>query len=314
MEGAAALIAILLASYQGENFIEEQIQSILAQTVQDFVLYIGDDGSHDQTAQIAKRYAKAYPDKIVFTQREKNSGSAHNNFLSLMAAHRQEYVMLCDQDDIWERDKIEKSLRCMQKAQEQFGKDTPILVHSDLSVADRSGQITAPSYSHAVLKNPNRTQLHYLLAQNIVTGCTAMYNLALADILREPKGPVVMHDWWLALVAGAFGKIVYLNEATVRYRQHGENTVGVRQVRSAKYLWSRLQAIDGYKQELHASCVQAQTFLSTYEDKLGEQQKKLLGAYAGIPKKNWLARRILPLWLKTTKYGMIKKVAAIFFG
>lgn len=101
--------------------------------------------------------------------------------------------------------KIERTLFAMEKAEEQAGKETPVLVHTDLTVVDEDLRVLASSYRHTVNGNWQRTALHWELAQNTVTGCTAMYNRALGDLLQDEPSFFVMHDWWLALTASAFG-------------------------------------------------------------------------------------------------------------
>ena len=93
------MISILMATYNGEKYICEQIDSLFAQTVQDFTLYVSDDKSADRTCEIIEHYTRRYPGRIVLCRRQSNSGGAQNNFLDLMTAHKDDYVMLCDQED-----------------------------------------------------------------------------------------------------------------------------------------------------------------------------------------------------------------------
>lgn len=171
------MVSILLASYNGAPYIAAQIDSILRQTFRDFMLYIRDDCSNDGTWEIVQAYAAKEPDRIVALQNEENSGSAKHNFFKMMQEHQDNYVMLCDQDDVWHPDKIEKTLSAMRKAEARDGEKTPLLVHTDLAVVNDQLEVMDPSYRHAVNGNWQRTDLHYELAQNTVTGCTAMYNL-----------------------------------------------------------------------------------------------------------------------------------------
>ena len=103
------MVSILLASYNGAPYIAAQIDSILQQTFRDFMLYIRDDCSNDGTWEIVQAYAAKEPDRIVALQNEENSGSAKHNFFKMMQEHQDNYVMLCDQDDVWHPDKIEKN-------------------------------------------------------------------------------------------------------------------------------------------------------------------------------------------------------------
>ena len=139
------MIDILLAAYNGEKYIARQLESLLEQTCQDFTLRICDDCSTDRTADIIYHYAKRYPNKIVFTVNEKNSGSAAFNFFKLLQNSTADYVMFCDQDDVWFKDKVELSLEKIRQAEDNYGSGTPILLHTDLTVTDGELNTISPS-------------------------------------------------------------------------------------------------------------------------------------------------------------------------
>ena len=308
------MVSILMASYNGAPYIAAQIDSILQQTFRDFMLYIRDDCSDDGTWEIIQVYAKKEPNRIVALQSAKNSGSAKHNFFRMMLEHQDDYVMLCDQDDVWCPDKIERTLFAMEKAEEQAGKETPVLVHTDLTVVDEDLRVLASSYRHTVNGNWQRTALHWELAQNTVTGCTAMYNRALGDLLQDEPSFFVMHDWWLALTASAFGLIVPLDEATILYRQHGDNAVGAKFVRSPRYLLRRLFDVKGYRKELAETFLQSESFYDAFRDRLSPEQRALTAGYGSLSQAGWLRRRWFQLKNRTVKYGVVKKAAGFLFG
>jgi hypothetical protein len=176
-------------------------------------------------------------------------------------------------------------------------------------VVDGTLNEIAPSFCANSGLNGNRVQLHQLLVQNTVTGCTVMINRALADLSCE-KAPdeMMMHDWWLALVASAVGNIGFLDRATIDYRQHGNNTVGAKNVYSLGYLWSRLRS-KSLRQSLREAAVQAQAFLDCYTDMLSDQQRELVQAFAqtkdaGLCKRNRIYHKY-----KLYKNGLIRIVA-----
>ena len=109
------MIDILMATYNGEKYIEEQIISILKQSVCDWNLIIQDDCSNDKTVDIIKKYAERYPDKIKYYLRKHQSGSAYKNFFSMIKYSNAEYVMFADQDDVWKEDKIEKQVSFLEE-------------------------------------------------------------------------------------------------------------------------------------------------------------------------------------------------------
>lgn len=276
------MISILLASYNGEKYISEQIESILKQTETDWTLTIRDDCSRDGTPAILVDYAARYPDKIHLLKAEVPSGGAKYNFFALMRAVKDDYVMLCDQDDVWLPDKVEKTLHKMQGMESRFGKNTPLLVHTDLVVVDGALQTLSPSLCAFQRISPERDSLRNLLVQNVVTGCTAMYNRALADKIGETPEVFVMHDWWLALLAAAFGQTSFLNESTMLYRQHSSNSVGAKDARSAGFLVAKLKARKSVRRNYIESFSQAEEFLKQYGTNLTDGQRRLVGEYARL--------------------------------
>ena len=309
-----AMISILLASYNGEKFIAEQIESVLCQTVQDFYLYIRDDKSTDGTLSIVNGYAERYANKVFVSQNEANSGGAKHNFMNMMIERKDDYVMLCDQDDVWRQDKIEVTLNEMLKLEKIYNYKTPLLVQTDLVVVDENLETLSPSYKIAMNMDYRRTKLENLVIQNTLTGCTVMYNHALADLITEDPPFMVMHDWWLMLVASAFGKIGSLDSKTVLYRQHGENEIGAKDVRSIRYRVDRLRDYGDAKRAINETYLQAQSFLEAFKHKLCSRSKKLLSDYGDIPNHRKLARWIIMCRLGTYKNNVSRKIAQFVFA
>src|SRR5699024_4749681 len=126
-----------------------------------------------------------------------------------------DYLMFADADDFWLPDKVEKTFAKMREMEREAGTGCPILVHTDLAVADGSLRVIAPSLFRYEKLSPQRNSLRELLAQNNVTGCTVMINRALRKLIRQAPADAVMHDWWAALAAAAFGRIGVLDEPTI---------------------------------------------------------------------------------------------------
>lgn len=305
------MISILLASYNGEKYIAEQIESILNQTEKNFCLYINDDCSTDNTFKIAKEYEKKYPDKIKVTKNDKNSGSAKYNFINMMIEHKDKYVMLCDQDDIWIPNKIEITLKKMLEFENRYGKETPILIHTDLKVVDASLNEISNSSKNYLCANYNKTKLNNLIIQNIVTGCTVIYNKALAKLILYPNGFIVMHDWWIALIASAFGVVNHCDEHTVLYRQHGDNSVGARNMKSLKFILNYATKTQCIKKAIYETYKQSETFLCTYNSMLSYEQKNLLKEYSKLSHSAKLKKLNVFLKYKTFKNGFFRVVAQI---
>ncbi|MDR2598930.1 MAG: glycosyltransferase family 2 protein [Oscillospiraceae bacterium] len=303
------MISILLATYNGEKYIREQIDSILAQTYKDFVLIINDDKSTDSTFSVISEYANEYPGKVIVTQSEINTGGAKYNFLKMMISYKDDYIMLCDQDDVWLPTKIEITMQKMQIIEEKYGKNTPVLIHTDLIVADENLNAIRQSYRKMSKNNYKNNSLNNLLAMNISTGCTSMYNRALADLIVNEPGYFVMHDWWLGLTATAYGKIAGINEQTVLYRQHSENSLGAKKALSLKYIKFVLTNNEVMYEKINNSYLQAAAFLSEHKDKLTEKQKELVLTHAKMQEFSKCKKLCVMIKNKTYLHGLSRKIA-----
>lgn len=277
------MITILMATYNGEAYIKEQMDSLLNQTVQDFRICILDDCSTDKTFEIVTAYKSKYPDKIVATRNDKNSGSPKHSFFKLMIEYKDDYLMLCDQDDVWKPDKIECTLAEMKRMEQKYGKKTPILVYTDLTVVDSNLKVINPSFKNMLDVDYSRKSLQNLLGQNTLTGCTGLYNRALSEVITQEPEYCVMHDWWLILAACCFGEISAIEKQTILYRQHHNNSVGASDVKSLSYQIRRFFRGDDVRHAIEITYLQAQSFYDMYKDKLSEKQKIILQDYLSIP-------------------------------
>lgn len=218
-----------MAAFNGEQFIKEQIKSIQDQTFENWQLLIRDDGSTDSTSDIIQNLSNSDPRiKIIHSQGE-NIGVIKNfECLLKKAQHNNDgYVAFCDQDDFWKPEKLQKQFLEMQNLEVNYGRNMPILLFTDLQVANSNLEIQNNSFMNFQgISDAENIRLGHLLKQNIVVGNTIMINNALLEIaLPFPEG-IRMHDWWLALCAASFGIIKYLSYQTVLYRLHEKNQVG----------------------------------------------------------------------------------------
>lgn len=222
-----ACIDIVLAAYNGEQFIEQQITSLQGSSGYEQLvarLIIVDDGSSDQTRAIIARLQQADP-KIEW---HSNRGPLHGpcaNFNFGLSLTTADYIMLCDQDDIWHPQKIERSLQAV------IGVDPhqPQLVFTDKRIVDQDLNELCPSFFQ--LRNISRDWHHSterLLQQNVASGCTMLFNRALLQQAMPIPPAAFMHDWWLVLVARLNGQVVFIDEALMDYRQHSSNSLGAK--------------------------------------------------------------------------------------
>lgn len=299
------MIDILLAAYNGEKYISEQIDSIINQTYTDWILYIKDDCSTDRTVDIVREYEKKYSGKIKLILSEQQSGSAKNNFFSMLKYSENDYAMTCDQDDVWLPDKIRLTYEKMKEIEKE-SKEIPILVHTDLKVADEKLNLISESLFKLQNLDSNRDKINNLLAQNIVTGCTVMVNRKLLNYITEIPKNAVMHDWWMALVASTLGKIAFVNSSTVLYRQHGENSVGAKNVKSITYVIRKLSNAYSIKASLYDTYVQAEGLLRIIGKYLGNGDCFLINKYMQVPKVNKIKRIVILLKFKFLKNSYIR--------
>lgn len=281
MDKEEARIEILLAAYNGERFIREQIDSILAQTDDGWHLTLSDDGSTDGTPEILDAYARLYPEKIAFRRAGRRFGNARDHFFDLMRRCGAAYMMFCDQDDVWRPDKVAKTRAAMREAEDSCGAQMPVLVFSDQTPTDAQLRPLAPSLMRYQKQDFRAFDYRGILMQNVVTGGAMMINRALAELGGRcaDTSQVVMHDWWLAAVAARFGRIAYIDELLGAYRQHGENSVGAKDVGSVAYVKKTLSGLDELKRRIEKKKRQSQVFLKTYEAQLNADDLAFLRGF-----------------------------------
>lgn len=278
------MITVLMATYQGAEYIREQIDSILAQTTPDIRMLIVDDHSTDGTDQIIKEYEAQYPNRITCQSHDTPSGGAAANFGRLFRQVSSGYVMLSDQDDIWFPHKTECLLEKMKSLETEFDEDTPILVHSDMEVADEHGNSVHASffkYQHVV---PERSQLNQLLVENNITGAATMMNAAMLPYLQDIPADCSMHDWWMALVACCVGKIGWVEEPLYLYRQHGTNTLGAKT--QMEQFVSRISREEQVRESYRKMFLQAKRLQEQLAGTLTVEQRQCLQAFLSLPEKN----------------------------
>ena len=224
-------VYILLGTFNGEKYLHEQIVSIVGQTCPHWLLIIRDDGSQDQTVAIIERWL-IKDKRILFLRDQAGNLGAGRNFARLLEYAFQQgadYFVFADQDDVWKEEKLQLQIDNIQKAESSCDPDVPILLHSDLQVVDENLTLIHSSFmGFQNIRHEWHDPLKVLVVQNFVTGCTLIMNRRLAEIALPIPNEALMHDWWLALCAAAFGKIFYVSDALVCYRQHGSNKIGAK--------------------------------------------------------------------------------------
>lgn len=221
-------ISILLSTYNGEKYLADQLESILHQSYSGWVLYIRDDGSIDQTVAVIKGYQKKYPEKIIFFEDDLSLG-VKGSFFKLLANVESDFYMFCDQDDIWLPGKVEHAIASITALAGYKG-EVPCLLFTDLTVVDSELKVISPSFWRLQSLIPEISEdWQSLLSQNVVTGCTTIFNdRAKYVCLENFPGFECLHDHWLAVCVSKFGRIGWNRDSHILYRQHASNVAGAR--------------------------------------------------------------------------------------
>ena len=271
-------IEVLMATWNGERFLEEQLDSLFAQTFQDFRLVVRDDTSSDSTMEILERYRSRYPERIEIRKNASRLGAC-GSFSLLAQESVASYVAFCDQDDIWRKDKLEITFDAMQAVERERGVDVPAMVFTDVTLIEEDGRVVASSLWKLAHVNPEGAKLGNLLVQNLVSGCTALANRSLMVKGCPIPSEAAMHDSWLALVACAFGILRPLQERTVQYRQHAGNAVGAGRGWRFGDVVKRLRHDERFDGEMNLSRRQSKRFAAIYADQLTALQKQQVEAW-----------------------------------
>ncbi|GBG96556.1 glycosyltransferase family 2 protein [Lactococcus termiticola] len=291
-------VNILLSSYNGEKYIAEQIKSIQAQSVQDWQLIVRDDGSKDRTCEIVAGLAESDP-RIRLVQGA-NVGVIPS-FFEALKLEDADFYFFCDQDDVWLPNKLELVLATA----DLHDNDKPVLYYTDLKVVDKELNVLSNSMIKSQSDHAN-TRLNQELTENTVTGCTMMINQKLADSWTDTDD-VIMHDWYLAVAAAALGELVYIDQPTVLYRQHGDNVLGARTLSKRIKNWTN-NWLKKYWWLITSSQKQGAKLLANSE--LSAENRQLIEDYVGILEQDFAGRRQL---LKSQQLKKNRFVHALVF-
>ena len=307
-------VEILLASFNGERFLREQIESILAQNHSALRITASDDGSSDSTRAILTEYAERLPQRFTLLAQAIPTGSAKGNFLRLMQHATADYLCFADQDDVWMPDKVSRSLAALHSLEQQHGDQMPLLVFSDLRVADEHLQTIAPSYWRMSSIDPTVvSRLPRLLGQSVVTGCTMLINRPMLEVARLMPAAATMHDRWIALLAATMGASTSLREPTVIYRQHERNVIGASVTDTSPAGLARRTADSSGRRAERIRCEQmAQALLECHVSKMSARQAEVLRAYLRSGRsQRWTERLALTLHYGFFRDGLLKNLALL---
>jgi glycosyltransferase involved in cell wall biosynthesis len=241
-------IYILMATYNGAKYIKEQINSILNQSYKNWKLIIHDDNSIDGTVKIIKEYIINYPELIELIDDDISTGGAKDNFIFLLDKIDDscDYIMFCDQDDIWLQNKIKLTLLKMKEIENTFMKVKPIMVYSNLTIVDENLNDIQSNMFQLNNYYDKKDNIYKLMVGNYITGNTIMINKIAIDFILPISKNAIMHDWWIALVISNSGYLYPIEQSLTLYRQHENNVCG-----SSKNIKSRFEKLLDLKKVIY---------------------------------------------------------------
>ncbi|MGV3079516.1 glycosyltransferase family 2 protein [Streptococcus sp. 32226D021BW] len=289
-------VNILMSTYNGQQFLAEQIRSIQDQTYTDWTLLVRDDGSSDKTRAVLQDFARQDSRiRLIDVEEQRNLGVI-KSFHRLLRYEKADYYFFSDQDDVWLPDKLEVSLREAQS----YPADQPIMVYMDLTVVNQDLQVMTESMIRSQSHHAN-TELVQELTENTVTGGVAMINHTLAELWSETED-ILMHDWYLALLASALGKLVFIDKPGELYRQHADNVLGARTISKRFKKWIRPHILFKVYWDLIKNSQKQASFL--LDKPLSPADRELVQAFVTIMDKPMLER-----YQTLKKYGLRKNKA-----
>jgi glycosyltransferase involved in cell wall biosynthesis len=295
-------VSVALATYNGERFLREQLESIQGQSVLPQEIVISDDNSHDSTvALVAEVLTPAWCDsqgvalRVIRNTKPLGPGK---NFEQAILTCSGDLVVLADQDDLWHQNKVERLLA------EFDGKPAVLLVHSDARLVDGAGQPLGMRLTEGIGFSVEELEIlasgHSLPAfvkRNLATGATMMFRRELAD-LAFPLPSGELHDGWLALAASILDGVVFVPEELIDYRQHGGNQIGGKPLGPADSIVAVLKSWRELTEVLAMKNSDILTLLGRMGDRVPQRNREIVGSRLrhnewriGLPKS-----RLLRVW------------------
>lgn len=265
------MIDILLATYNGEKHINSQVISIIGQTFTDWRLIIHDDGSTDRTVAIIKEWTEK-DNRITLIEDEVTCGGAAQNFMHLLQFSTSEFIMFCDQDDIWFDNKVE----LMYNEMVRLDNTRPRVVYSNSLVWKPNKGVTG------LATITFATDLRHLLFLNGgIQGCASMFDCEIRKLMKEYEGVLSMHDHLLQLLAITIGQCSILHIPLMLYRNHDNKVTGETRTRlftKRNMLFNREQPVIDKNHYLTI-----RNFYHIYGKRLNQKDSEMVEAYLLMP-------------------------------
>ena len=307
--------AVLLTTYNGSKHLPALLDSLLNQTDPDFSVILQDDGSDDNTISLLSEICEKDPRFSFGIEQGQHFGAA-GNFISLIRQTDAEYTFLCDQDDLWEKDKIAVLKKAMNEMEAENGAGVPLLVHSDCSLISEQGVPVSDSFFRHQGWDPKAVTLPPLLVQNNVTGCTLIMNASLRRLIAShgQAKDLFMHDWFIALTAASFGKIRFVDQPLTRYRQHGDNTIGASSKKLIVRGFAALNKRQDAKRRILLTYTHTRVFNKLYEGQFPPEAQKIISAYLATQHMPKIKRVLTVRRLGCVMQSPVTRIGQLLFG
>jgi glycosyltransferase involved in cell wall biosynthesis len=282
-------ISIVLAVYNGEKFLKEQIDSILRQKdvfIKEFIIV--NDCSADRSMEILTAYKNQHS-FIELISNQSNIGPV-GSFIKGATRVTATYTAFADQDDIWLNNKLSLSLQLMKEIDDN---KKPAVVFTDLQLIAEEGDDMGSSFWELYKIRPANNDFFTVLFGNIVTGCTMVINRKMLDEFIQMPLSVQMHDHWIALIGFSFGKFNYTTQKTILYRVHSNSVTNKDRVTLSQTVSNFLDAWFNKKSVfLKGSIQQAKLFKSHYGDRLDERSRQMLDRFVRLENSSGLVKKL----------------------
>jgi glycosyltransferase involved in cell wall biosynthesis len=283
-------ISVAMATYNGSKYIEQQLDSILRQNIEVVEIIIVDDKSSDSTLEIINKYQNQHQYIKLFVNTVNIGPSL--TFKRAISECKGDYIALSDQDDIWEKDKLETSMKYMLKMKDQR---SPCVVFTDLKVIDDSETIIQKSYWEYRRIDPFKVNFKNILFYNVITGCTTLINRSMAfELSKMPAEGVLLHDHWIALVAYGLGEAIPVKIQPIKYRTH-QNSATIKEhptlLDRFHQIWNLL-FLNRNPEYLLANIKQGAKFYELYSSKLKQTDIRALTNFSKLGEKSVFLRSI----------------------
>lgn len=227
-------VVIMMATYNGADYIKRQMDSILSQSYSNWEMYISDDSSNDGTLEILKKY-KQKDNRIKKILVNNNYHGAFANYFNVMhyvknCGTKYSYYFYCDQDDMWVKDKLEFEI-CEMRKIEYANKNIPVFCYSDLELVDSRGEKLNDRMSNHIKVQFSEKPYNIFFKEQYVWGTTMGHNSRLWDIMAiespDTVKNMIPHDTYVSRYAAIYAKIKFIERPLVIYTRHGNNVTGI---------------------------------------------------------------------------------------